>query len=305
MARSYVGRGRIAESQRRSQHHRQRVANDYSPVRHQFPCKTCTPPRLTCDFRADVEGAANTGEPLHLPQLVRTRPPLAQTLNWQSSEPYPKPVIVDCLARLRIDHRILDAFNGLADISRTLSNVLGQPGVTIETTSFDEDMLLLLHGLVAASKHIEGKTLDETCQVALLIYGKSLTRALPLGPPSRRLLERLKNVLQNYRAYKPSSKDDQFSSAQMQFQLWLAVMGAITYDPAGENSDWWVRQVRTRADRLNLRGGWEEVKQHMMRVLWVEQIHNVHLEALWNRIDALKTTEKRDEFRDTRCKSLN
>lgn len=74
---------------------------------------------------------------------------------------------------------------------------------------------------------------------------------------------------------------------QLNISLWLLVMGAIS-SRRNEDRKWFVEKLRGLLDKWGVTG-WGSAKRVLESLLWIEEIHDISGEKLWEEATTSKT----------------
>ena len=152
----------------------------------------------------------------------------------------------------------------------------------LDPLTFDVDSIIIIHELLSAL-HGERRETEKAIRVGALIYTKLLTRAHPFSLPNAR------SIAQELRSSLLQIPDDVLESSLF---LWLLFMGGIA-TPTGMERVWFATQVASFTQYQDELQTWEDVRQSLKRVLWIDLVNDSCCKQLWDEADAMRTRPDR------------
>ena len=181
-------------------------------------------------------------------------------------------ILLAMLISSRINSHLVSVYHDISRFSYALQFALSSTEIKLHPRSFDEDVVLTQYELLASKDH-DKSDLEKALRLSAVMYVKSISRSTPLSPwSSAKLSQKLKSLI----------IDLAFDIPTRLLLIWMCFIGAsASQEP---NRAWFMRRL---VEILALDAQiwtWENAKEALRNVLWVEQIHEGPWKRVWDDI---------------------
>ena len=219
---------------------------------------------------ADIEGSVDSLSTPHLSPPPRLHQPIYSTI-IPVGDPGPQSnTLLAMLIASRVSSHLVSIYHDLSRFSYALQVALDSSEIKLHPRSFDEDVVFAQYELLTSQADDESE-LEKALRLGAIMYVKSISRSTPLSPwSSAKLSQKLRSIV-GYLAIDIPAR---------LLLVWVCFVGAS----ASQESDrmWFIKRLVEILSFDAKTWTWEDAKEALRKVLWVELIHNDMYKKVWD-----------------------
>ena len=225
---------------------------------------------LACS--ADIEGSVDSYSIPHLSPPPRLHQPIYSTVIPVGNPGPQNNILLAMLISSGVNSHLVSIYHDLSRFSYALQFALGSTQIKLHPRAFDEDVVFTQFELLTSQDH-DKSALEKVLRLGAIMYVKSVSRSTPLSPwSSANLSQRLKSIVANLAID---------MSARL-LLVWLCFIGASASQES--NRAWFIKKLVEILAVDAKTWTWQNAKEALQKVLWVEQIHGDTCKRVWNDI---------------------